>query len=499
MAVHKMKQRSTVCHYRHLPCFSFEKAGKRPGKRNNRLLRFLADLMLLSAIKDATFVRGEQSCLQWADIAIGDPHIVWEKSSEGTESDYLGIDGMYACRVKVEDDGQHGKFEVGVATMDGQNLSCRLPSRVAPQNQDILSTFQVAQSNTDKCKYYWMPISYDVNPLNPNAVIIGQVDEEPGSGSLIDVSICRYTTEDGKEHIGRMFRTGKLFGQCAIDTGDEELMIGGGYESLSAWLISDEHFDVDNITPMSDNEIEEHSTIYKQITDRVHTFLDVNDKNLISKITGHSFEQLMEALGDPKRFGINVIKDFLSTKRFIPHSLNLLGLSLLRSVLAERMINARRRMYGLDKHPDTIEWERDGVLLKDYDYYMQPENQEEFRSLLQMCAASDASLIPSSLTWLEKNVTADANDPQLQAHIDTFHSVVKMWVYQRGEVTIETGPLHFMRGSSQNTEAKLRWIYSVTIPPSLEVSSISHNTKITSMKNILNNFKFIFLNNNIVF
>ena len=260
MAVHKMKQRSTVCHYRHLPCFSFEKAGKRPGKRNNRLLRFLADLVLLSSVMNVTFVRGEQDCVHWSDIAVGDPNnFVIEKSNGGEESDYLGIDGMYACRVKVEDDNQNGRFEVGVATYDGENLSCQLPTKVASQKREAYSSFQVAQSNVDKCKYYWMPISYDVNPLNPNAVIIGQEDEEPGSDSFVDVSLCRYTSTDGKGHVGRMFRTGKLFGQCVINTGDEDMMIGGGYESLSAWLISDEQSDVNSIISISDEEIEEHN------------------------------------------------------------------------------------------------------------------------------------------------------------------------------------------------------------------------------------------------
>ena len=73
-------------------------------------------------------------------------------------------------------------------------------------------------------------------------------------------------------------------------------MIGGGYEILNVWLISDEQSDVNNIISSSDKEIEEHN-FCKVNSKPSHTIFDVNDKNLISKITGHSFEQLMETLG----------------------------------------------------------------------------------------------------------------------------------------------------------------------------------------------------------
>ena len=50
-------------------------------------------------------------------------------------------------------------------------------------------------------------------------------------------------------------------------------------------------------------------------------------------------------------------------------------------------------------------------LLKDYDYHMHPDHQEEIRYLLQMCAVANKSHIPTSLTWVRENITADENDP----------------------------------------------------------------------------------------
>jgi len=200
----------------------------------------------------------------------------------------------------------------------------------------------------------------------------------------------------------------------------------------------------------------------------VKLYITDSDKELISKITQKSFDELMTKLSDPNIISTRLLNDVLSTERFIAHELNLYGLSLLRSILAERMINARRRIYNLDSHPDTIEWERNGVLLKDYDYYSAPEHREEFHELLQMCGAIESIDQVPDFQWSDKTVVADNNDPQQEPHVDTFHSVVKMWAYERGVVTIDHGPLHFMLGSSTNSEEKLRWVYNVTIPPAIE-------------------------------
>ena len=84
-----------------------------------------------------------------------------------------------------------------------------------------------------------------------------------------------------------------------------------------------------------------------------------------------------------------------------------------------------------------------------------------------MVAASD-SVSVANFSWVERNVTSVDSDPQREPHIDTFHSVVKMWVYERGVVTNETGPLHLLRGSNRNTRGKLQWMYNATLPPAAE-------------------------------
>ena len=52
----------------------------------------------------------------------------------------------------------------------------------------------------------------------------------------------------------------------------------------------------------------------------------------------------------------------LSSSRFVLHELNALGLHLLRSLLAERMADARALRFA--GHPDFEAWRRDGLLVK---------------------------------------------------------------------------------------------------------------------------------------
>lgn len=55
----------------------------------------------------------------------------------------------------------------------------------------------------------------------------------------------------------------------------------------------------------------------------------------------------------------------LSSSRFVVHELNALGLHLLRSLLAERMADARAVAKGFARHPDFEAWQRDGLLVKE--------------------------------------------------------------------------------------------------------------------------------------
>jgi hypothetical protein len=306
------------------------------------------------------------------------------------------------------------------------------------------------------------------------------------SSSSNDVAICRYR-DDGqqqqqREYLGRMIMAGRLFGHCGYlvsssndDNGSkEEVFVGGNFHVLSAIPRVREIAGAERgINGGGDahhhHREEERNNLVAEIRRRVDLYLSEEDRQLIASISGHSVEELVNDLNNTNVVSYDVLSRVLSTDRFIPHGvLNTKGLSLLRAVLAERMTLARRRHLGLHHHVDAVEWERDGVLLKDFDYYVDEQNRREFDELLQMVAASKSVVAPSKSMWVERNVTSVARDPQLEPHIDTFHSVVKMWVYERGVVTADTGPLHYMRGSHRNTEGKLRWMYKVSLPPATD-------------------------------
>ena len=63
--------------------------------------------------------------------------------------------------------------------------------------------------------------------------------------------------------------------------------------------------------------------------------------------------------------------------------------------------------------------------------------------------------------WVERAVVHASGDAQYDLHQDTFHQIVKLWVYPAG-IEHHHGPLHVVRGSHRCTPGKLRWLFSRT-------------------------------------
>jgi hypothetical protein len=354
-----------------------------------------------------------------------------------------------ACRVK-----QGSIYEFGI--MDISSGTCRLHRDPTTAHQ---GGFQIAMKNYDLCEHFhWAPMSFDVDPLGPNILVISHAPDLKS-----DIAICRYD----ETRIGRMVMDGRYFGHCAyLNDQKEEVFVGGNFQALNA--IPRDHAAAAAETEKIQHTVDDHYKLVDEIQKRVILYLSGEDKRLIESVSGHPVEELIYSLNNTDIVDYDTLTHVLSMDRFIPHhALNVKGLSLLRAVLAERMTLARRRHLGLDQHVDAAEWEREGVLLKDFDYYTNKKNLHEFDELLQMVAASK-DVSASNFQWVERNVTSLDTDPQQEPHIDTFHSVIKMWVYEKGVVTEDTGPLHFMRGSNRNTMGKLKWIYDVSLPPATE-------------------------------
>jgi len=396
----------------------------------------------------------------------------------------VGTERQVACRVLMnknavgdDDDG----YEFGTVDLDSSPLVCNLHTIQQKPQQQQHQYFEIAIRNEEHCgNFHWAPMAFDVDPLGPNIVRVGRASiplNKDGGWETSDIGICKY--DDGnQEHIGRMFLQGKYFGHCGYlkktfsDSSTKQhqqnqVFVGGNFQVLSAILqVKDGNDQKQDLNDDDDDILR--NKLMEDIEKRIQLYLSEDDKKLIESISGYSVEELTNDLNIKNVTSIDVLSRILSMDRFIPHdTLNTKGLSLLRALLAEQMTRTRRRQLELNSHPDTVAWERDGVLLKDFDYYTDKHNEQEFEGLLQMVAASK-SVSVGNFEWVERNVTSVANDPQREPHIDTFHSVVKMWVYEKGVVTNATGPLHFMKGSNRNTRSKLEWIYNVSLPPATE-------------------------------
>jgi len=211
---------------------------------------------------------------------------------------------------------------------------------------------------------------------------------------------------------------------------------------------------------------------------RVERFLGAEDRALIERVVGESgtagpgfrLEALVAALAEQSSCEL---AEVLSPSRFVPSPLNRLGLHLLRCLLAERMHDARAGALGLEGHPDLEAWRRDGVLRRDLDDPALGGDAGVVR-LLQMVSGEEVVGIPvPPLTWTMRNVTVQPEkDHQNSMHVDTFAAITKVWVFPGGPeppaVTLEQGPLMYVRGSHRNTEGKLRWMHAYAQPPATE-------------------------------
>ena len=191
-------------------------------------------------------------------------------------------------------------------------------------------------------------------------------------------------------------------------------------------------------------------TDFLQYVDKYVTDDDISDFEFVTK---HSFSELISEISQQNDC---FFQSIVSTERFVPHELNLKGLHLVRCIVAERLNDFRRLKYS--DHPDYETWKTEGYLLKDYTK-MKENDFEELRGILKMAAAGEP--IQQNLSFFPRIVTHVPRDTQTEAHVDTFHTVLKMWVYP-ANITLEHGPLHVYPGTHRATREKLQWMFKVT-------------------------------------
>eukprot|EP01065_Artemidia_motanka_P052353 TRINITY_DN9432_c0_g1_i4.p1 TRINITY_DN9432_c0_g1~~TRINITY_DN9432_c0_g1_i4.p1 ORF type:complete len:733 (+),score=93.93 TRINITY_DN9432_c0_g1_i4:42-2240(+) len=295
------------------------------------------------------------------------------------------------------------------------------------------------------CRFRWRWIAADVVPPVPPAAVLLNAAQPPQSRS----GVC---SVDGA--VGALAFGGRLGGVCSLPNGT---FSPGPYKILLAEASWERQ--------AGDCGGEAAAGELRRRLQRLVQHLRPEDQKNIEDTTGYPFKDLLSSLGDSNAC---VLQNALSHARFVPGAeLNLKGLHLLRAVLAERLTEARRVSTGYDAHPDHAAWSRDGFVVKDYDELVS-EGDGKLRTLLEMAAAGDS--VQDDLSFVSRAVVHHPADTQYQLHVDTFHTAVKMWVYD-SNLTKDDGPLRFVRGSHRNTMAKLRWMYEMTGTPRADVET----------------------------
>lgn len=287
------------------------------------------------------------------------------------------------------------------------------------------STFAQLVPKVD-CDVWWRSVTDDVIPPIPELVV--PITEAYGA--------CRL--RDGR--VGILGLAGLDFAQCVVG---EDRLDGGGFDVLQA-----------RREERTDPSTQERDPLMVARLEEQLAGLSVADVELIEAATNSSFVELRQRMLSDELSGAD-LRAFFSSSRFVPHPLNAIGLHAVRAVLAERARDRRIAAYTPYEPEVLAEWNRDGILIRDYDAI---GREEGLRTLLSVVSA-EPHLDQSTFDWVARNVTAIERDPQFEPHIDSFATVVKVWLFVP-PLDARHGPFTFVKGSHRLTVPKLSWMHA---------------------------------------
>ena len=271
------------------------------------------------------------------------------------------------------------------------------------------------------CAVWWRAVSDDVIPPTPELAIVLPDDASAGA--------CRGANMTGALGIA----DDSNFGRCVV--GNASFDNGGGFDILQARRHT-------QVIDCGDRGR------IKERWRKLLAVLDENDYELVGEATGQDATYIRNVSA---AFGRTAsacdFEGFLSVSRLFVHVLNVEGLHALRATLAERLRDQRLIKYA-PPGPLLDAWRRDGVLIRPY------ISDSDVYALLRV-AAAEPVVPPPPYDWVVRNVAPAENDPQGAAHVDSFASVVKVWVFEA--VSFDEGPLHVARGSHRHTKERLAW------------------------------------------
>lgn len=284
-----------------------------------------------------------------------------------------------------------------------------------------------ALRGVEGCDVWWRPVFDDVIPPMPELAVA--LTEESGA--------CR---RSGR--VGRLGLSGPGFGKCAIGN---ETFDGGGFDLLQARRLRVES---STMRPASEEA-------RRRIDSLLTNYFSRQDIDLFERVVaGTSFSEIRREL---LALDNATLDAFLSPSRYVRHDLNRKGMHVARAIIAQNVRDARLDAYSSSNSDDLEEWKRDGILIRPY------LGEGQLDELLNVVSAEPPTTFcaNSSCEWIQRNVTSKPgeDDPQFLAHMDSFATVVKVWLF-RAPLDARHGPLTFVKGSQRLDEPKLRWMHA---------------------------------------
>ena len=307
------------------------------------------------------------------------------------------------------------------------------------------AVFEVSYLHAD-CRIRWHAQAFNALPL-PLMTHFVTAQDEDDSDDAIPLGLC---LDPASGELGAVQGGGPSFGFCRTPSAVRE----GDYLLLGAFNISARY-----VPPARDDDTPRTAAL-AEIDRLMGLHVTAEDRRLLERVTGAPFAELLAVLreGDGP-----AARRFLSADRFVHDpAANCKGLHLLRSLLARRITDARRRALGLDAHPDFAAFARDGYVIKDFSTM----DEAAVQSLLKMVSGyADADL--PELTWKLRSTVGNPDDNNLDLHVDTFAPSWKVWLYAQ-DIRAEHGPLTYVTGSHRPSEDKLKFLFRASCDPPLD-------------------------------
>ena len=219
-------------------------------------------------------------------------------------------------------------------------------------------------------------------------------------------------------------------------------------------------------------------TLAARVLALIDAHLNSEDRNMVARASGQPFRAVLDALAASTR---TELTGFLSNKKWARHHGNSQGVHLARALLAERMLDTRRRALGASdprlnpaSNQDVATFAKNGFVILNL-HAAQPNEtvthgrrQRTFRGIgnispamhsrilaILQFAAGDNTVVRAGWRFKPVHVVHAVHDIQTVLHSDSFASTIKVFAFAQ-PVSMADGPFNYANQSHRHSEGKLR-------------------------------------------